>query len=67
VIFECWSSEDGTELSFLPDDHPQHDFLTKDVDDVRMVHLYSIRAETYVEAKIAHHECQGWEPYVPME
>lgn len=67
IIYECWSNEDGTELTFLTADHPQHDFLTKDVYDVRMMHLYSIRAETYNEAMQAHHDAQGWGPYRPME
>jgi hypothetical protein len=67
MIFECWSNEDGTELSFLSDDHVQHDFLTTDNDGKRMTHLYSIRAETYNEVMQAHHEAQGWAPYVPMD
>lgn len=64
TIFECWQTEG--ELTLLPEDHPQHDFLTKDVDDNRMTHVYSIQAETWEEAMTAHHEAQGWEPYRPM-
>lgn len=65
-IYECWGSDDGTELTFLRDNHPQHDFLTKDNDGKRMTHLYSVRARTTTEAMIEHHKAQGWAPYKPM-
>jgi hypothetical protein len=65
AIYECWEC-DG-ELSFLPANHPQHELLTRGVYDEPMVHRYSVRAASWIEAMNAHHACQGWEPYRPME
>jgi len=65
IIYECWQGE--AELSFMPADHAQHDFLTLDVEDKQMTHIYSLRAESWDEALSFHHEIQGWRPYQPME
>lgn len=66
IIYEVWSDDDATSLSVAPAS------LMVDLKRLGRVTdatkpLYSIRAASWTEAMKAHHEIQGWEPYVPMD
>jgi len=74
TIFECWGVPE--ELVDLEDPVCGITFTTREnaqkmskngVIEPIEVPLYSVRAETWEDALIAHHEIQGWEPYVREE
>jgi len=62
MIYQCWSEDGGTELSFFEAGRKDH--LAMLGDDAEL--LYQIQAPTWEDACKKHHEKQGWEPYVPM-
>lgn len=55
AVYEIWKSVDEGEWTLLPADSPQHEFLTTDVDDRKMVFVSSFTA-TYKEAKVKFEE-----------
>lgn len=62
MVFECWETVDGTEITF----GPVGVGALSEFDRVRgFAPRYSVRASSWPEAMQAHHDIQGWEPYKP--
>ena len=49
--FEIWVSVDGYTATLVPDNSPEYDLLTTDLDGVRMRKVRTFKAETWDEAR----------------
>lgn len=61
MIFQCWATPDGSEMTFAPvgGGDIENDELWPEPPEL----LYQIQAPTWEDAMRQHHDKQGWEPY----
>lgn len=69
MIYECWTDPEDAEcigLTFTTAQNARK-LLVDGVLATTSVPLYSVRAESWDDAMMAHYEIQGWGSYVPMQ
>jgi len=61
MTWELWEKDGGQEKTFIPQNHPQHEWLTKGSTKV-----WEVEASSDDEAYTLRNEHLGWAPYKPM-